>query len=163
MIKASTECSGSQPVQCLGGWLVCSRAEQYHLRAQTDRRAWKHEQPSRCMFCSASPQWPELQVHEIERRSQAPRTWAQRCNYLLLCQPCHAGQFATMPHAKQLALKFVRDRSHYDLQEWLRIKDPIGRAPDRVTQEEVDRFVAELIPLLEFEKTVSREKIQNNQ
>ena len=162
MITAHIDRREFHPVYCPGGWLVCSKAQRYSVQAEQDRSTWKREQLSRCMFCGLSPHWPELQVHEIERRSQAPRTWAQRCNFLLLCQSCHAGPFATMPHAKQLALKYLRDPLHYDLQEWLRIKDPTCRAPARVTQEEVDQFVVELIALLQIGKTVSREKVQDN-
>ena len=126
-------------------WQVCSRAEEYRLEIEQDRQTWRCEQPGCCMYCGASPRWPELQVHEIERKSQAPRSWAQRCNYLLLCQPCHAGPFATMPHAKQLALKYLCDPKHFDLPGWLKIKDPNGLAPNRVTQEEIDKYVQELL------------------
>ena len=43
-----------------------------------------------------------------------------------------------MPHAKQLKLKQEVDFEHYNLREWLMIYDPELRAPERVTQEEVD-------------------------
>jgi hypothetical protein len=89
------------------------------------------------MFCKAAPSWPPLAVHEIERRSQAPTRWAAGCNYLLLCEPCHAGPFATMPHARQLAVKLVADPKHFDLQAWLRLKDPGLKAPNRVTASEI--------------------------
>ena len=136
-------------------WQVRSRAEEYRLEIEQDRQAWYHEQPKRCMYCGASPRWPELQVHEIERKSQAPRSWAQRCNYLLLCQPCHAGPFATMPHAKQLALKYLCDPEHFDLSGWLKIKDPNGLAPNRVRQEEIDKYVQELLLLAGIAQAIS--------
>jgi len=44
----------------------------------------------------------------------------------------------TMSHQLQLAYKQKFDSDHYDLKKWLRIRDPELRAPDRVTQEEVD-------------------------
>jgi len=38
-----------------------------------------------------------------------------------------------MPHSRQLAVKLVKDPIHFNLTEWLRIKDPEQRAPHRVT------------------------------
>ena len=91
------------------------------------------------MFCGVREPdaWPGLEVHEIERKSHAPKSWGNTANYLLLCQRCHAGVFATMPHAKQLAVKLIKDFEHFDLYEWLRIRDPELRAPERVTMDEV--------------------------
>src|SRR3990172_5857753 len=89
----------------------------------------------RCMGCGIQQNW--LQIHEIERRSHG-RKWAHTCNYLLLCVSCHAGPFATMPHAEQLAHKLYWDPEHFDLQAWLRIGDPTLSAPYRVTLREVE-------------------------
>ena len=52
---------------------------------------------------------------------------------------------AAMPHAKQLAYKYIHDILHYDLEAWLRIKDPDLRAPNRVTEDEVMEYVYELV------------------
>lgn len=49
-----------------------------------------------------------------------------------------------MPHAQQLAFKMLRDPEHYDLEEWLRIRDPELRAPERVTQQEVDDYAGQI-------------------
>lgn len=111
--------------------------EQYADAARKTREEWRLSQLQRCMFCGAVPSWLPLAVHEIERRSHAPTRWAAKCNYLLLCEPCHAGPFATMPHARQLAVKLVADSTHFDLQAWLRLKDPLLAAPDRVTASEI--------------------------
>ena len=79
-------------------------------------------------------------VHEIERRSHAPWRWADVCNYLFVCEECHSEELATMPHARQLAIKQMEDPENYNLQDWLRVRDPELRAPERVTQEEVNEF-----------------------
>jgi hypothetical protein len=81
------------------------------------------------------------EVHEIERKSHAPKRWAHRCNYLLLCHQCHSGPFAAMPHAKQLAVKLVRDPNHFELVTWLRLRDPELRAPERVTIADVAHWL----------------------
>jgi hypothetical protein len=147
MIDSSVHYQDALGASSLSFWRVCSRSTQYKLQVEQDRQSWQREQPKCCMYCRENPRWPELQIHEIERKSQAPLSWASRSNYLLLCQSCHADVFATMPHAKQLALKYLCDPKHYNLSEWLRIKDPKGRAPNRVTQEEVDRYAQELLLL----------------
>lgn len=52
---------------------------------------------------------------------------------------------AAMPHAKQLAYKYIRDVENYDLEAWLRVKDPSLRAPNRVTEDEVMDAVKEIV------------------
>lgn len=103
-----------------------------------DREQWRIEQLQVCMYCGGNRSFLPLQVHEIERRSQAPTRWNHRANLLLLCETCHSGPFATMPHSDQLAVKMVADPENYNLEAWLRLKDPQLRAPNRVTQSEVD-------------------------
>lgn len=93
------------------------------------------------MACNATER---LEVHEIERRSHGKNRWGIRANFVLLCHECHHGPFATMPHAMQLAHKKRRNPSDYNLLEWAMIKDPELRAPDRVTQVEVDCCLAML-------------------
>lgn len=109
-------------------------AAQQRARQEWAEAAWKRIRV--CMGCGRSPAWYE--VHEMERRSQAPKTWAHPCNYLLLCRTCHAGPFATMEHAYQLAHKLYWDKEHFDLEAWLRLKDRELVAPRRVTMEEVE-------------------------
>jgi len=90
-------------------------------------------------FRVASLQTPYgLEIHEIERRSHAPKRWANRCNYLLVCFACHSDRIPFMLHAKQLNIKRRRDPEHFNLEEWLRIADPELRAPNRVTMEEIE-------------------------
>lgn len=78
--------------------------------------------PQLCMWCGKASKWPGLEVHEICRRSRASRSWGINENYLLLCQPCHSDLFATMPLARQLAVKKIKDPLHYDLEKWLEIR-----------------------------------------
>lgn len=120
----------------------------YEDEVREDREAWRREQPNLCMHCGAMPSWLPLAIHEIERRSHAVKRWGHRCNYLLVCTPCHEGPFATMPHARQLAVKFLVDREHYDLEEWLKLRDPGLRAPLRVTEKMVAAEVEDLAAIL---------------
>lgn len=113
-------------------------ADEYFKSISEDRTLWR-SRFSRCMWCGACD---ILEVHEISRRSAASRAWGVRSNYLLLCgsmspNRCHEEHFSTMPAARQLAVKFLQDRLHFNLEEWLRIEDPELRAPHRVTQEEI--------------------------
>lgn len=111
---------------------------------QRERRAWAESARKRlgvCMGCGRRPRGWE--VHEMERRSHST-AWAHPCNYLLLCRDCHAGAFASMPHARQLAHKLYWDAESFDLAAWLRLRDPELKAPRRVTLAEV---VRELVAL----------------
>jgi len=65
-------------------------------------------------------------------------------NYFRACKLCHMEDLANMDHAKQLAYKFLYDKLHYNLEQWLKIRDPELRAPKRVTQEEVDEYIVDL-------------------
>lgn len=109
-----------------------------------DREQWRHAQIPMCMYCDAKRDWLPLSVHEIERRSHSTKRWASLCNFLLVCERCHRTDFATMAHAKQLAVKYLKDRVHYDLNAWLRLRDPRLVSPNRVTQDEVDCWVLAL-------------------
>lgn len=113
-------------------------AAQYKRKVSADREAWRDEMPPRCMNC-LKPfgyfRWPE--IHEILSKAQAHNNWGFRANYLLLCNQCHLGDGAVQdwPHAKQLALKRRADPKHFDLQEWLRRRNP--NAMEYVTEAEV--------------------------
>jgi hypothetical protein len=98
------------------------RAVSYYNSIKVDRREWKAEQKEQCCYCLAKIPYDRLEIHEIERKSQAPNRWGLECNYLLLCRTCHAGPFATMPHAKQLAVKLIQNPNDFDLKEWLTIR-----------------------------------------
>lgn len=117
----------------------------YARSVEPDRREWRNAMAYRCMLCSASPRLVShtqpLEVHEIERRSAAPKRWGSRSNYLLLCNICHTGPIATMEHAQQLAIKLVCDPMHFDLDAWLRIGDPELRAPERVTWSDIAAYL----------------------
>lgn len=120
------------------------KSEAYLKSVMQDRESWRLEQRQVCMSCGDSSRWPPLAVHEIERRSHAIKCWAHRCNYVLLCTSCHAGEFACMPHAKQLAYKLIADPLHFDLPSWLMLRDPELRAPNRVMMSEVEEWARRL-------------------
>lgn len=111
----------------------------YYEEVREEREVWRAATPDQCMYCGTLEcnAWPGLEVHEIERKSQAPKTWGSTCNYLKICNRCHAGPFATMDHSKQLAVKLIKDFEHFNLMEWLRLRDPQLRAPERVTMDEI--------------------------
>lgn len=123
---------------------MAAKAKSYAASWADDRLDWRLTRFPACMRCGGGAAYFPLSVHEIERRGHAPRRWANRANYLLVCVFCHEGAFAAMPHAEQLAWKFHSDPECYDLDVWLRIKDPTLRAPNRVTQAEVDYFVVKI-------------------
>lgn len=104
---------------------------------QPDRRAWAMEMPFSCMVCGKER---ATDTHEIERKGQAPRNWAHRCNYLRVCFICHGTVIVNMPHAKQLAIKYVKDKQHFDLAAWNNIRKP----PRLITLEEVLQYVEQL-------------------
>lgn len=117
---------------------------EYERKIMEDRLDWRLSQVQRCMYCGQEPSFLPLAVHEIERRSHAPDRWGVRCNYLLVCDKCHSGPFATMPHAKQLAVKWICDTEHFDLDAWLRLRDPRLQAPKRVTMAEIIYYIRRL-------------------
>lgn len=88
-------------------------AQEYFLSIKDDRDAWANSQVQACMWCGRGK--TNLEIHEIRRRSQAPRTFGQKTNYLLLCQKCHSGPFASMRIVKQLAVKMLRDEDNLRL------------------------------------------------
>lgn len=110
-----------------------------------ERREWASLW-NKCWVCGATHHagFP-LETHEMERKSQASHhTWAAKENYFCACKKCHMDDLAAMPHANQLAYKYIHDILHYDLNAWLRIKDPELRAPNRVTEDEVMEYVFNL-------------------
>lgn len=115
----------------------------YAQSIRAERDAWRRSVPQRCMLCGGDYL---LAVHEIERRSAAPKRWAHPCNYLLLDQNCHDKMGNTYwPQARQLALKLLTNPTAFDLDTWLRLKDPELLAPNRVTLQDVMKFL-ELSP-----------------
>ncbi len=111
-----------------------------------ERKAWA-ESKIKCWICGVSTYagFP-LETHEMERKSHAPNhSWAAKENYFCACKRCHMDDLAAMPHAKQLAYKYIRDVENYDLEAWLRVKDPSLRAPNRVTEDEVMDAVKEIV------------------
>jgi len=113
-------------------------AKAYYNQIRGERDEWRYAMPQECMNCGSRDM---LEIHEMERKSHASGRWGHTCNYLLLCQVCHADDFAAMPHERQLAVKLVRDAEHFDLESWLRIRDAELRAPERVTLADIARHL----------------------
>lgn len=113
-----------------------TKSQTYYRSVNADRNEWRDEMPQRCMACNKPfGWWRRPEIHEILSRAQAPNAWGFRANYLALCQPCH-GVIQNWPHAKQLALKERMDCFNYDLEEWLRRRNP--NAMEYVTEAEVE-------------------------
>ena len=117
-----------------------SKARTYYLNNRVARIDWRMSVPQVCMICGweSGGEYRWFETHEIERRSHAAGRWAHPCNYLLLCNQCHNERIPLMKHAEQLAIKWQADPLHFDLDLWLRLRDPDLRAPLRVTMEDVE-------------------------
>ena len=115
-----------------------SKAAAYYRSIKEDRDLWRIEKPQKCMCCGNTSR---LEIHEIERRSHASNNWWHRSTALLLCQTCHAGPFAAMPHARQLAYKRLRDFMCFDLSAWLSLAN---RPLSYVTPDEVEAEMASI-------------------
>ena len=120
----------------------------------------------RCFICGKrEPPNPSdfsrLQVQHIERRAHADKSRRNRIvNLAKACMSCHAGPLATMAHARQLAFKWRSDIAGYGslaefVRDFLMIKDPALRAPNRVTVEEVREELAK-IPVWPIGKAAKR-------
>jgi len=83
------------------------------------------------------------EVHHICRKSHAPK--ARRddpCNLFLCCSSCHARVLDSCDVSFVLAKKMLCDPEHFNLEAWLRVKDPRLVAPNRVTLREIVRHLA---------------------
>ena len=108
-----------------------------------DRQAYLFAHGNKCIWCDST--W-NVAVHEIARGMNRNAALSEPSCWLPLCGPCNCGPFhnrAIWPDAKQMALKYLRDNVNYDLVRFNYIVNP--RAPNRVTQDEVDFYVKELI------------------
>jgi hypothetical protein len=112
----------------------------------TDRMAWEMDAAGLSLTCWVCGDRQATDTHEIERRSRAPKRWADRCNYFLTCRQCHQTVLAyrdedSQPsHVRQLAIKRRHDPGHYDLDGWHRLGD---RPRSYVTAREVDAIIEE--------------------
>ena len=120
------------------------RYDKHTSEWRDERRNWAVDF-DRCWICGATEyQGFPLETHEMERRSQAPTRCMHVCNYFRTCKKCHMDDLAAKPHAKQLAYKQIKAPGNYNLMDWLRLKDLDLRAPNQVTQEEVDEWIQTL-------------------
>ena len=121
------------------------KARDYYITNRVARIEWRLSVLDECMLCgwrNTHGGFVWLETHEIDRRSHAPGRWAHPCNYLLVCNNCHAETIPTMSHAEQLAVKWTNDPTEFNLETWLRLRDPDLRAPTRVTMEDVEECLS---------------------
>lgn len=84
------------------------------------------------------------QVHHIERRRWCGGRENDRCNLFLVGKQCHDTDLAASDyrlHAATLARKLVYDPDHFNLEDWLRLRDPELTAPERVTWSDIARHL----------------------
>ena len=85
----------------------------------------------------------KYEIHEIAKRSHAPKRWAHPCNYLLLSSRMHNQIHSNnTPVVVQLAMKAICDPSHFDLEAWLALQPSLN--PDRITLHDVNEAANEL-------------------
>jgi len=113
--------------------------------ALKERKKWT-ENKNHCWVCGrTSYNGFPLETHEMERKSHGVQgAWAIIQNYFRACKKCHMDNLSTMPHHEQLAFKSLYDAENYNREQWLRIRDPNLRAPNRVTQSEIDTAISQL-------------------
>ncbi len=104
--------------------------------------------PHHCWMCGFNPATSQecrwLETHHIDRKGHSTVRADHSSNYFLTCNVDHAGALANMPHAMQLAYKIHMDSENYSLREWLMLRDPALRAPDRVTEQEITKEYAKM-------------------
>jgi cytochrome c553 len=85
-----------------------------------------------------------LEVHEIARGPSRKQAVQERACWLLVCRRCHEelGDYSKWPLARQLALKLLQDREHFDLRKFNVIR---GRAPNAITMREVNAQIVQLL------------------
>jgi hypothetical protein len=116
-------------------------AREYYQSIRADREAWRNETKAICFNCRRTEwQCGQLHIHECEKRSQAPRSWGHRANYVKYCPTCHGrAHDENWPHGSVLAMKQIHDRLHYNLHIWLSLKP---RPSTYLTELEIEAFVA---------------------
>jgi hypothetical protein len=106
------------------------------------RQAFIKSAGGKCMWCGSRF---GVAVHEILRGANRNKALSEPCTWLVLCSPCNTGQFhsrGTWPDAKQLALQYLCCPTVYDLKRFNLLY--CERAPNRVTQDEVDAYISEI-------------------
>lgn len=104
----------------------------------------------KCEICGHSPTWPwkdqpafmsALAVHEIARGTHRQKAVDKRYATLVVCGVCHErlGSKADWPEARQLAVVKFRRPKDYSLVAYNELVNP--RAPQRITEEEVNRYL----------------------
>ena len=112
----------------------------YSRSIKKARDQWSDSTPPECMICGKKN--VRFDIHEILRRSQAPRGWGFVENYLKLCRSCHDSELIThsnyMSICIQLRIKSEKDPENYDLEKWNLARNP--RAGNYVTEADIARW-----------------------
>lgn len=102
-------------------------------RCGPGRKAFVNAAPG-CMCCHFAP---ATDCHEIARGAHRSKAYEDRITWLAVCRVCNCvalDGYAEWPLTRQLALKWIYDREHFDLEGFNRLR---GRAPGAITMAEV--------------------------
>jgi len=95
--------------------------------------------------CNCCGRCDQLWCHEITRGSDREAALSKRCSWLAVCNHCNQEELTDAekwPLPRQLALKWLCDRKHFDLSCICKIR---GRAPTCVTMAEVIPYVCRIM------------------
>jgi hypothetical protein len=114
-----------------------SRFRARAAEAKPTRMQLLRENP-KCMVCGRRR---DLSVHEIASGANRQKALDKRFALLVVCWECNSGCLKdrrSWPEARQLALLKVKSPEDYDLRAYNDLVNP--RAPNRITEEEVENF-----------------------
>lgn len=108
----------------------------HNRRCKAERDAYR-EQFAICQVCCKRL---GQAVHEIARGVHRKAALAERCTYLVVCEPCHTelDNYSKWPLTKQLAAKLLRDSDGFNLERFNEIR---GRDKNAITLAEVVRHL----------------------
>lgn len=92
-------------------------------------------------FCWVCGRTWNLCVHELARGAFRAAAFVERKTWVVACGECNCGPLndhAEWPLARQLALKYIYDREHFDLAGFNRLRD---REPDAITFDQVELWL----------------------
>lgn len=115
---------------------VCYHRPDFMDVPARDDWSWEHDTCMGCGYVAGrSCGSRSMETHEIARGLARRPALTEPAAWLRLCGLCHAGVFAAMPIARQLAYKKLHDPYWYDR---VAVNLLRGRQADAVTEDEVD-------------------------
>lgn len=132
-----------------------SKKRQELIRQVKPVRDGLRSEVGKCEICGCSR--GALDVHEIKRGPCRAILLGERCGLLVVCRLCHEalGSAAKWPEARQLAILAERRLFDFDLRAYLELTSP--RAPNRITLEEVQKYMSD--ELLKVEEVAIRLRV----